>query len=485
MSHLDPFFPARHPRPLSGWINDANGPIQVDGRYHLFFQYNPDAGTWGRIHWGHMESDDLVTWHPRGIAISPDASGPDTTGCWSGCAVATDDGVTLLYTGVQRVGDEWRQSVCLAHSSRQMDTWVKDPANPVVPGPPPDLDVVGFRDPYLWRSGTGYRLAMGSGVRGVGGVVFLYESGDLRTWRYLGPLLQGSSADDGTLWTGTMWECPQLLLFGETAVLLISVHDEGRLLYPAYSVGRLEGDRFVPRAFKRLDHGHDFYATAVTQDDAGRYLAWGWCWEGRRSSPEDRWAGLLTHPRILELDGDDRLRNLPAPELDALRGRHVGGTEIAIVQPEGSISPAEGSVVLAGAEGAVFDLEIEIAPGRAASVGVAVRCSPDGAERVAISWDRYRRELSLSRDAASLDPVATRGVVTCPHDPPDGVLRLRIMGDRSVLEVFTPDGISMTERIYPTRPDSTAITAFAYGGEARVTRFDWWDTSPTEPRKES
>ena len=33
--------------PHAGWINDPNGCSYVDGRYHVFFQYNPDAPTHG------------------------------------------------------------------------------------------------------------------------------------------------------------------------------------------------------------------------------------------------------------------------------------------------------------------------------------------------------------------------------------------------------------------------------------------------------
>ena len=39
----DPDFPVHHVRPPSGWVNDPNGPIRWNGRYHLFFQHNPKA----------------------------------------------------------------------------------------------------------------------------------------------------------------------------------------------------------------------------------------------------------------------------------------------------------------------------------------------------------------------------------------------------------------------------------------------------------
>ncbi|MBO0518133.1 glycoside hydrolase family 32 protein, partial [Streptomyces beijiangensis] len=73
-----------------------------------------------------------------------------------------------------------------------------------------------------------------------GGTAFLYESDDLRSWRYVGPLLTGdASQNQGELdWTGTMWECVDLFRLGEdeeagsTDVLVFSAWDEGTTHHP-------------------------------------------------------------------------------------------------------------------------------------------------------------------------------------------------------------------------------------------------------------
>jgi beta-fructofuranosidase len=49
---LDAIFPGLHIRPARGWLNDPNGLCRIDGRYHVFFQYNPDAPVHGNIHSG-------------------------------------------------------------------------------------------------------------------------------------------------------------------------------------------------------------------------------------------------------------------------------------------------------------------------------------------------------------------------------------------------------------------------------------------------
>ena len=94
----DPSFPALHIRPPRGWMNDPNGLCRVDGRYHVFFQYNPAAPVHSAIHWGHVSSTDLLSWQEHPIALSPRQGLIDAAGCWSGCVI-DDSGVpTAVYT---------------------------------------------------------------------------------------------------------------------------------------------------------------------------------------------------------------------------------------------------------------------------------------------------------------------------------------------------------------------------------------------------
>ena len=54
--------PKYHVRPQQGWLNDPNGPIFHNGKYHLYFQHNERDASWGHIVWGHAQSVDLVKW---------------------------------------------------------------------------------------------------------------------------------------------------------------------------------------------------------------------------------------------------------------------------------------------------------------------------------------------------------------------------------------------------------------------------------------
>ena len=71
----DPHRPVYHFMPPSAWMNDINGTIYWDGRYHLFYQYNPQAAYWDQIHWGHassVESRPLgASSHRAGAGLRP------------------------------------------------------------------------------------------------------------------------------------------------------------------------------------------------------------------------------------------------------------------------------------------------------------------------------------------------------------------------------------------------------------------------------
>ena len=54
--------PIYHYFPGKNWMNDPNGVCWYGGKYHLFYQYNPQSDQWGNLHWGHAVSDDCIHW---------------------------------------------------------------------------------------------------------------------------------------------------------------------------------------------------------------------------------------------------------------------------------------------------------------------------------------------------------------------------------------------------------------------------------------
>jgi beta-fructofuranosidase len=61
---------------------------------------------------------------------------------------------------------------------------------------------------------------------------------------------------------------------------------------------------------------------------------------------------------------------------------------------------------------------------------------------------------------------------------PTETLRLHIFLDGSVMEVFANGRACLTERMYPTQPDSLGLSVYARGGTARAKSIEIWPVRP-------
>lgn len=321
---VDPIFPGLHIRPRQGWLNDPNGVSLIDGRYHVFFQYNAAAPTHGEIQWGHASSVDLLSWVYEPTALRTRPGAIDAAGCWSGCVV-DDAGVpTAVYSAVP---DHARNAqVVLARSDRALVDWVQDDDSQMAP--PADPEITDVRDPFVFTF-EGHRYA----VQGAGSQVGLpqilaYACDDLTAWTPLGALLTFDDPVAAEVAPANIWECPNLVEVDGHWVLLLSlwqwVGGAHLLAGVRYLLGDLErtaaGLRFTARSGGTVDDGPAFYAPQALVT-AGRTLLWGWAWELDRSAAQvlaAGWAGVLTFPRELAIR-DGRLISRPAPELEGLR----------------------------------------------------------------------------------------------------------------------------------------------------------------------
>ncbi|MGD0360016.1 MAG: glycoside hydrolase family 32 protein [Bryobacteraceae bacterium] len=446
----DPQRPQYHLLPAANWMNDPNGPIYWQGKYHMFYQYNPNGAFWGDMHWAHAVSEDMVRWKHLPMAMAPTPGGPDKDGVFSGCAVMDGGGVTAVYTGVNP------ETQCIATSGGDLTEWKKFAGNPVVAAPPAGLQVTGFRDPDVWKEGETWLMAVGSGFRGKGGAVLLYESKDLRHWNYLHPLISGrmkpGAVAKDPVDSGEMWECPDFFPLGDKHLLIISTERVVK-----YWLGGYTDRQLHPETTGGIDYG-SYYAARTMTNTGDRRILWGWLTEGRTAEAQRAagWSGVMSLPRELKLFGS-QVQMRPAAEVATLRGKRLGGD----------------------AEGDCLEIQAEIDPGDAPRAGLTVRIAPDRSEQTPVYYDRDLKTISVDRSQSSSDASADRGVQSGPFLLGRGeTLRLHIFLDGSVMEIFANDRFCLSARIYPAGKRSTGIALYASGGTARMVSFEAWEMRP-------
>ncbi len=338
----DPLRPRYHLMPKRGWMNDPCAPVYFNGRYHMFFQYNPGASVWGDMHWYHSVSADMVHWSDRPIALAPTPGGADADGVFTGSMVLNHGRPTILYTGIAKSPQEqatlWnshppmRETQNLAtpsadnssNSDAALDKWNKL-LQPVIASPPQGMKVTGFRDPTPWREADGWYMLLASGEKNKGGDVLLYKSPDLRNWTYQRIFAQGRPVGiqtDDTVDSGETWECPDFFPLGDRHVLIHSTGTpQGR--QTLWQTGRLDRKTmtWTPKHEGILNHG-PYYAPKTQLDAQGNRILWGWIPEDRPEAEFAKagWAGCMSLPRVLTLQ-DGEVRFQPAKQVATLRGQ--------------------------------------------------------------------------------------------------------------------------------------------------------------------
>ena len=132
--------------------------------------------------------------------------------------------------------------------------------------------------------------------------------------------------------------------------------------------------RVYPEQHVRMNWpGGQFFAPESLIDGKGRRILWAWVTDPRTiATQQSTGSGVQSLPRVLNITKDGTLTITPAEELQALRRNHRKRENLRV--------PADSEPTLEGRERRPLELAMEIEPGRAREVGVAVRCSPDGKE---------------------------------------------------------------------------------------------------------
>jgi fructan beta-fructosidase len=284
--------------------------------------------------------------------------------------------------------------------------------------------------------------------------VRFFGSADLRTWT---PLSDFGPAGA----TGGVWECPDLMEVpienapGQTRwVLDVDINPGGQWGGSGgqYFVGTFDGTRFVSEGpvdqVRWVDHGKDFYASISFADLPSRdqgpiWMGWISNWQYANQEPTETWRGAQSLPR--------RLLLRRTAEGFRLIQRPTGGISTLMEADQSRHQTLIGPTILPAAA----DLTFVVTSQDQGDIGL--RLSNDIGEEVIVAVRADRRALVIDRQRSRQGP-APQGYAEVHTGPlrPAAQMPVRVIVDRSVLEVFANEGETvMTERVYPTRPFTT------------------------------
>lgn len=467
--------PQYHFSPEKNWMNDPNGMVYFEGKYHLFYQYHPDSNVWGPMYWGHAVSTDMVTWTHLPIALEPDKLGT----IFSGSAVVDSNNTTGLFNGGSGIAalytndNKGLQQQSLAYSTDGGKTFNKYSGNPVIKNQG-DKD---FRDPKVFWHDSTKKWIM---VLAAGSKVDIYNSSDLKSWNYLSSF----GAYDGA--HGGVWECPDLFelpVDGNTDkkkwVLKVDAGDNavGGGSGGQYFIGNFDGTSFTndnPQTTTLwIDYGTDFYAAqtwsnSVDKDGSRYWLAWMNNWKYAQQIPTETWRGADTIPRKISLKSFTeglRLVQSPVSQLESLRYDSKKFDNM-VIQP--------GKNILKKLSGESYEIEAEFEMGTAEEFGFKLRKSDS--EETKISYKTNNNMLSVNRSHSGNVSFNEnfRRINSAELKPADNKIKLHIFVDASSVEVFVNDGeVSMTSLIFPD-PKSKGIELYSVGGDTKLIKLEFY-----------
>lgn len=444
--------PVFHVTAPVGWLNDPNGFSIYQGRVHLFYQYHPYSSNWGPMHWGHSVSDDFVKWEGLPVALAPD-SDYDAAGCFSGSAIETDEGHVLVYTGVMESEQEDGTKEVIQHQCLAVGDGVhyeKISNNPVIPVDqlPEGLSSQDFRDPKIWKEGDNYYLVACSRDAQKNGQVLLFTSENCRDWRYLSVLADNQGR------YGKIWECPDFFSLDEKQVLIVSPMDmqaDGQEFHNGNQSMAMIGEydrqngHLLEEQVVSLDYGMDFYApqTLLTEDGRRIMIAWMQSWDMMIKPEEQKWYGMMTIPRQIELR-DGMLYQNPVKELERYHSD-------ALICEDMELS---GETMVPGIQGRVLDLTVELLSGDYKEFKIFFAKNDKYA--TSFRYDPAEQNIEFDRTYSGM----TRDVVSqrkMKIKNSEKTLKLRLLLDRFSVELFVNDGAQVFSATFYTPFDAEKI----------------------------
>lgn len=463
--------PSFHGMPSAGWTNETHGATYYNGKYHVFFQKNPNGPYMSRLNWGHIVSDNLYKWEEDPTAISPEEA-YDKKGCWSGC-VFTDDELTggkpnIFYTAV----DYGRATIAQAQpADDDLLTWTKKSGNPVINGRPNGL-TDDFRDCYVFRNGTDLYMIVGSSKNGVGVTTLHKYDKSTKTWSNDGKLFfSGSNANQD----GIFWEMPNITKIGDKWLFTATPLNTGvgvRTLYWTGSIntdGTFAPDSRTPKTVEMAGFSKDGYgllSPTIFQKD-GKTLLLGIVPDKLPGSENYKmgYAHTYSLPREISLDSKGNLIQKPFSGLAAMRSETSFKMTDFNLSAEKDLDPVQGRSLELSAKFVVGNGDFGFS-----FLG-------NGEQKVTLVYSPNTGMLSL--DMSGINRIVNDGVFGGVYNyalpTPVAVgeeMTLKVFVDHSIIDIFVNDTYAASVRVFPRDVDAVKATAFVKNGSVKMTSLE-------------
>lgn len=410
-----------------GLVNDPNGLCYHQGKYQIFFQWNPFGCEHKHKHWTYTQTTDFINYTKPQIALAP-VDKFDKDGCYSGSARSKNNKLEIIYTANLKDEQNIRYPRQVLVKQNDDGEFIKEK---IIIDTVPKGYTTHFRDPYIFIKNNRSFIILGAQRENLTGCALIYEEID-ENWIFRGELK--TQLTD----FGYMWECPNLFTIDDKDILVFcpqglkaQKYQYQNLYQAGYLIGQFNPNtlEFTHGEFHEFDMGFDFYAPQVLVHE-NRHILIGWVGmpDKLQDYPtiNDGWVHSLTLPRELILK-NDKLYQRPISELNELNQN----TTTKINTDKISLSANK-------------KLEISIPLKDISSWQGKLKFND---EYILLTYDKNTSVFTIDRNQLKLGGKGIRQFLVKAQDE----LNLSVYIDNSIIELYLQDGeYYATFCYYPT-----------------------------------
>jgi sucrose-6-phosphate hydrolase SacC (GH32 family) len=472
--------PQYHGGPPQHWMNEPHAPMYYNGVYHLFFQFNLFGPYFRNICWGHLISDDMVTWKALKEIITPTKGTVAPDGIWAGGVTYDNDGVPAIF--ITAGNDSYAKNGLISNQNIGLAR-PKDITDPYLTEWIVDSELVikqqgntgragDFRDPHVWKEGDEWYMLICSAKTsgGTGGTALLYTTKDdsFKNWIYRGPIYEMANQPG---YLGETWELPVMLPLTDKDGNATGKHI---FMFSPAPADRADNDvyywlgtfnkttyKFIPdfTTPKLIDYGNNVFTgpSGFIDPTSGRAIIFSIMQDQRKPSEQyySGWAHNVGLARQIWL-GDDGMLKVKAIS-------EVGELAVNTIIDIKNKSLNEANALLSDIKGDMLRIQLEITNVNSTSFGIYFRQNLDKTEQTSFIYDTRNNTIGVNTGLSGNQQISGyfKGELLLENNK----IKMDIYLDRSQIEGYFNDHLSISARIYPEDVNSKEISLFADGGE--------------------